>query len=104
MKKTSIYFIIALVLLLFVIGDLVLWIQVSSDMSKSFEEAVIVYKSYFPDFLDSRYGITLLNMAFLAIAIFLFLVAKSDQRLTTICKVCIVLSSLLQFWQIWTLM
>ena len=104
MKKTAIYFIIGLVFLLFVIGDLALWIQVSSDMSKPFEEAVIEYKSYFPEFLDSRYGITLLNMAFLAIAILLFFVAKSNPRLTIICKVCIVVSSLLQFWQIWTLM
>lgn len=62
-KQLKILTLVSLICLLIPFSIFGLWIYVS-DLVTTQAERVVIFKSYFPDFLDGRWGTTLLSITF----------------------------------------
>src|SRR5687768_1225113 len=102
----KILFFIGLACLLLAIADLVLWIVIATP-EKSFEEAVNEYISLFPNFIRNPITLTLLNILLLLMAIgcFIFSIQKNSRSFfKRLCYVLIILSGVLAYWNLFSLM
>ena len=100
-------FVVGFVLLMAVVLNLVLWIAVSSSGTHSFEESVKEYISFFPSLLANPGRLTLINILLLLISIVCFVISarrSNNSFFKTLCYVLIVLSGILAFWNLFSLM
>jgi hypothetical protein len=105
MLKRIIFF-AGLFFLFLVIADMVLWIVISSR-EKSFNDSVRRYLSLFPTFLANSLTLTLLNIFFAGLAILCFMMIKKNSSNSVFVKICnglIILTGLLAFWNLFSLM
>jgi len=101
------FFIAGLVFLLIGIADNVLWIIISAPEAISFDASVKEYISLYPKFLASPIKLTFLNIILFLIAIGCFILSanKSNRAyFRRTCYVLIVLSGILAFWNLFSLM
>jgi len=107
MMIKKLLFIIGLIILIFVIIDLVVWIKIATQEEKSFDEVVNEYMSLYPKFIVDSITLTLLHILLLLIAIgcFIFAIQKnSSSFFKKLCYVLIILSGILAFWNLFSLM
>lgn len=87
MKKEFVFFVIALILFSFVLVDVYWWIEICSDYSISFKQVKREYHEKFPNFLRTRYGVTLLNITILALSALLFYKSSSINKLKILSRI-----------------
>ena len=104
MKKEIIYFIIAFILFSIVAVDIYWWIQISSDFSKSLDQAKREYHEKFPCFIGKGHSVAILNILLLSVAAFLFYKAQTLQKIKLLSKIFFVISIVLIAWQVFSLM
>ena len=101
------FFFIGFVFLLAVIVNIVLWIAISASGMNSFEDSVKEYMSFYPSFLAEPVRLTVINILLLLISIACFIMSSKGSTSSffkTLCYVLIVLSSILAFWNLFSLM
>lgn len=96
-------FLIAVVLLLLCITDMVWWFTIT-DREISYEAMQATYLSVFPPFLQSTTLLTLLLIALLVVAAVFFLQSRKEKRLKLASNSGMILSFVLAFWQLFSLM
>jgi hypothetical protein len=107
MKTPMFFYILGSVFLSLIITDMILWIIISSDYSKSFNEVAKESLNHWPRFIKTPIQATLVNISLGVVSILLFIggyvrsVKKNHKRLGI---VLIVLAGFLTFWQIFSLM
>lgn len=104
MQKKIVFFIIALFLFIVVVLNIYLWISISIEPMRSFEESKGEYLSKFPKAMRNARLITLGNIILLSIASFLFFKVKKTRGLKIISFTLLLLSILLLAWQLFSLM
>ncbi|MEO6136158.1 MAG: hypothetical protein ABIP35_13460 [Ginsengibacter sp.] len=97
-------FSIGLILFSIVVIDLYWWIEISSDYSKSFDQAKKEYLEKLPSFISKGGQVAVYNIILLTIAGFLFFKAATLSRLKIISKVFFVLCIAIGAWQVFSLM
>lgn len=105
--QRKISFFIGFVLLLAVIVNIVLWIAITASGTNSFEDSVKEYMSFYPSFLAEPVRLTIINILLLLISIACFIRSSKGSTSSffkTLCNVLIVLSSILAFWNLFSLM
>ena len=105
MKNTVkiILYSLALLCLFTTIADMVLWFKVCAQYD-SFEETKQAYLSYFPVSLRGQYTLTLINCGMLAVSVLVFANSIRIRFLKTISFVLTILSGILFYWQLFSLM
>jgi uncharacterized membrane protein len=99
-------FITGLLFLLIAITNFVVWFIIATS-AKSFDEAVNDYINLYPKFIENPITLTLLNILLLAMAIgcFIFSIQKnSSSFFKRLCYGLIILSGILAFWNLFSLM
>jgi hypothetical protein len=96
---------LSLICLLIPLSIYALWIYVN-DLGTTQAERVSVFKTYFPDFLNSRWSTTLLSIFFLIVAI---IFSSNNLKLTEkkwkiLNVIILVISSLLLFLNLFSMM
>ena len=107
MKKADVFYILGFVFLCLVVTDLILWIKISTDDSKSFTEAVKEHRSYWPVFLQRPLKATLVNISFGAVSVLMFIggYVRSKRKFFKVLGLAfIIIAVLLTCWQIFSLM
>ncbi len=104
MQKKIVFFIIALFLFSLVVLNIYLWISISIEPMKSFQQAKAEYLSKFPKPIQNARLITLLNIIFLSAASFLFYKVHTAQGLKTLSLTFFFISIILMAWQLFSLM
>ena len=107
MKMPIAFYILGSVFLSLVITDVILWIIISSDNSKSFSEVVKEYLSHWPRFIRTAIQSTLVNILIGAVSILLFIggyVTSKTKFRKRLGLVLIVFGGVLTYWQIFSLM
>ncbi len=103
----KIFFVAAVFFLLLAMADIVLWIIISSDYSKSFETVVDEYVSLFPKIIATPKILTVLNILSLGIVICFFVLSRNKSKSEKFKKIClglIIFSGILGFWNVFSLM
>jgi hypothetical protein len=92
-------------LLLFglVVYDLILWIQISSDQSKTMQQVTEEYNSITPSFLG-RNTMAFLNILMLSISGFLFYKARNFNPLKIVCNLLAISCIALICWMVFSIM
>jgi hypothetical protein len=107
MKTPIVFYILGSIILSVLITDVILWIIISSDDSRSFKEMVKESISYWPRFIKTAIQATLVNISIGGVSILLFIggyltsKTKFHKRLGL---VLIVFGGVLTYWQIFSLM
>jgi len=104
MQKKIIFFIIALSLFCLVVLNIYLWISISIEPMKSFQQAKSEYLSKFPKAIQNARLITLLNIIFLSVASFLFFKVQTARGLKTLSLTFFFISIILMAWQLFSLL
>ena len=100
MKNKSV-FSIAVILLVIVLINILLWFYVCNKTAKSFYENRAEYLSYFPRILQHARLLTVIDIVLLSIAAFIFNKSRKLLKVSTVLfYVCVVLIC----WQVFTLM
>lgn len=81
-----------------------LWLKISSDNSKPFEQIIKEYANAYPQFMRGRFDKTILNMILLSISSILFLKTKSANSLKTVSQILFIISCILNFWMLFSMM
>jgi len=107
MKKADIFYILGFIFLCLLITDLVLWIMISTDDSKSFAEAIKEHRSYWPVFLQRPLKATLVNISFGVVSTLMFIggYRRSKRKFFKgLGLALIIIGGLITCWQIFSLM
>lgn len=96
-------FLIAVVLLLLCLTDIAWWFTIT-DREISYEAMQASYLSVFPPFLQSLSLLTWLMIAFLIIAAVFFMQSRKEKGLKLVANGGMILSFILAFWQLFSLM
>lgn len=96
-------FLIATVLLLLCVTDMVWWFTIT-DKDISFEAMKVEYLSIFPAFLQHAGLLTLVLIVFLVTAAMLFMQSRKEKSLKFVANGGMILSFVLAFWQLFSLM
>ncbi|MEJ2003881.1 MAG: hypothetical protein P8X57_02730 [Cyclobacteriaceae bacterium] len=82
-----------------------LWINAVNKVEQH-EQRVELFRSYFPEFLQGRFHITYLSIIFLVVAVWMFaiVIGKSEGNLKYTAIILQVLSGLLLFLNVFSLM
>ncbi|WP_199137231.1 hypothetical protein [Pedobacter sp. ASV12] len=96
-------FLIAVVLLLLCLTDIAWWFTIT-DREISYEAMQASYLSIFPPFLQSLSLLTWLMIAFLVIAAVFFMQSRKEKGLKLVANGGMILSFILAFWQLFSLM
>lgn len=102
MKKHLFFFLSGIIVLIIVIADIIWWIYVSADDSKSWEEAQSAYLAGLPDFIQTGIQSTWYCIGLLVIASSLFALASATYKRAG--EALMILSILLLGWQLFSLM
>lgn len=102
--KNNALFYIGLLLFFVAVADMTLWIVTTTHKHATFEETVDDYLSYFPEMLQNATLLTMLNIMFLALAGGLFYKSMKSIKLRTAAKILAILSAVLLFWNVFSLM
>lgn len=97
-------FSIGLILFSIVVIDLYWWIEISSDYSKSFDQAKKEYLEKLPSFISKGGQVAVYNIVLLAIAGFLFFKSSALKQLKIISKVFFIFCIIIVAWQVFSLM
>lgn len=103
----SLVFIVGFSLMLLAIADMAAWIIIANGSNKNFEETVAEYLSLFPDFIANAVVLTILNILLFLIAIVCFVYSKQKTNKASfkiLYLVLIIFSSVLAFWNLFSLM
>ncbi|GGB78364.1 hypothetical protein GCM10007424_18100 [Flavobacterium suaedae] len=103
-KNTSTLFYIGLLPFVIAVANMTLWIVTTTSEHATFEETVNDYLSYFPEMLQNATLLTLLNVMFLALAGGLFYKSMKSITLRTPAKILAIVSAVLLFWNVFSLM
>jgi hypothetical protein len=87
-----------------VVIDLYWWIDISTDASKSFEQAKQEYFARFPEFIGEGHGVTMLNLVLLSVSGFLFIKASAAKQLKVVSAIGTIICLILGAWMIFSLM
>lgn len=98
------YFLTGLLLLSIAAYFMTLWIIVAGDETISFEQTKQQYHAMLPAFLRGRFTLELFNISLLTIASYLFYKCIKANFLKKISWVVFVLSLLLAYWNLFSLM
>ncbi len=107
MKRNIVFYILGSIILSFIITDMILWIIISSDNSKSFSEEVKEHLSYWPRFIKTPVQSTLIKIALGGISIVLFIggyVKSKKKFLKRLGLVLIILAGVLTYWEFFSLL
>ena len=107
MKRADVFFILGFIFLCLVSTDLILWIRISTDDSKSFTEAVKEHRSYWPVFLQRPLRATLVNISFGLVSTLMFIggyVRSKRKFFKGLGLTLIIIAGLITCWQIFSLM
>ncbi|MEE1946510.1 hypothetical protein VRU48_15400 [Pedobacter sp. KR3-3] len=96
-------FLIAVVLLLLCITNIAWWFAIT-DRDISYEAMQATYVSVFPSFLQNLSLLTWLMFAVLVTAAVLFMQSRKEKSLKLIASSGMILSFVLAFWQLFSLM
>lgn len=96
-------FLIAVVLLLLCLTDIAWWFTIT-DREISYEAMQASYLSVFPPFLQSLSLLTWLMIVFLVIAAVFFMQSRKEKGLKLVANGGMILSFILAFWQLFSLM
>lgn len=94
---------LGLVCLFTTIADMILWFKTCAQY-EGFEEIKQAYLSYFPVSLRGDYTLTLINCGMLAVSVLVFVNSIRIGFLKTISFVLTILSGILFYWQLFSLM
>ncbi|WP_330442475.1 hypothetical protein [Flavobacterium sp. C4GT6] len=94
---------LGLVCLFTTIADMVLWFKACAQY-EGFEETKQAYLSYFPLSLRGDYTLTLINCGMLAVSVLVFANSIRIGFLKTVSFVLTILSGILFYWQLFSLM
>lgn len=100
--RFSIYM-VAVVLLSLVIADTAYWIYITTQYD-GFEATLAAYLSVFPEALRNPFWLTVLDIWFLGVSLFIFTQSISANYLKGLSVLFAALSGLLLAWRIFTLM
>lgn len=108
MKKVQyVIFIVGLAILILLFSDIVLWIVISEDYSKSLEQVKLEYLNYFPEIIQNAVLLTLLSifLGIIASACFYYCRKHSGSIfLKKLNSVLLVISIIITSWMAFTLM
>ena len=107
MKRPIFFYILGALVLSLVITDVILWIIISSDDSKSFNVVVKESLSYWPRFIKTAIQSTLVNIAIGGVSILLFIggyVTSKTKFHKRLGLVLIVFGGAITYWQVFSLM
>jgi hypothetical protein len=104
MNLKILYFVIALILLLVVVYNTYLWINVSSDETKPYEQVLKEYIALFPSFITSGRQVTVIRIIVCGLSMFFFFKSSSEIRLKKISSILLLITCVLCFWSIFSLM
>lgn len=102
-KKQTPLFIIAIIILLLIIADLILWF-IATGNTNNFEEAKAQYLSHYPNTLQNARLLTVVSIVLLTFTGYIFLNTSKTQSLKSVASVLGFISALLFIWKIFTLM
>lgn len=105
MKK--LYFISGIIILTLLIWNIVLWITISADYSKTLNEVKKEYLEHFPVFLRKGYTKTLISIVLAGVSAFLFWKVSRFENSKGFRKIVLLLfylSLLICGWMLFTLM
>jgi hypothetical protein len=105
--KKAILSILGILCLIYVIGNVSIWIYISGNNSKTFLEARQEYLEVFPTFLQNAIILTGIAILFSLIAAYCFWqIKKNTQKQSTkkILTIAISIALLFAFWHLWSLM
>lgn len=98
------FFLIAVFLLSIVIYDMYLWIIISVDESKSFEQVKKEYHEKLPDVFSKRFVLEFFNISLLLVSAYLFFKCRRKNFLKLLSTILFGLSLLLAYWNLFSLM
>lgn len=102
-RRPAFFFFIAVLALMAVLADLLLWFSVSGS-GHSFEQSRQEYLSYYPSPLQNARLLTVISILLLTLSGFVFLTAARSQRLRVGASVLGLVCAVLMMWKIFSLM
>ena len=105
--KAIMLFTIGLLCLMLATANILIWIIISTQQDINFDGAVSKYVNLFPELIAKPIILTFLNILLLSIAIICFVYFKMKSNNAFFKKVCItliILSGILAFWNLFSLM
>ena len=103
MKKSSILFFTALLILALVLADLILWF-IATDVTTDFESAKQHYLSHYPAVMRQPRLLTVISIMLLTVSGFIFLQAIKERGLKVVASLLGMIAALLLMWKIFSLM
>lgn len=102
-KKETIFFLVATLLLAVVVTDIYWWIRVSSDYSKTLAQVKEEYLQKLPAFLASGNRVVWFNVVLLLAAAFLFYKSTAAAALRLPGRILAIAAGVIGLWQLFTL-
>lgn len=102
-NKQAFFFFIAVVALMAVLADLLLWFSVTGT-GHSFEQSRQEYLSYYPATLQNARLLTVISILLLTLSGFVFLTSARSQHLRVGASVLGLVCAVLMMWKIFSLM
>lgn len=103
MKRSSFLFFIALLFLVIVLADVILWF-IAADMNPDFERAKQHYLSHYPVAIQNARVLTVISLLLLTIAGFLFMKSTKERGLKVLAALLGMVAAILIMWKIFSLM
>lgn len=103
MKRSSLLFFIALVMLVLVLADLILWFM-ATDVAPDFESAKQQYLSNYPASLQNARLLTVIAILLLTLSGFIFLRSTKERGFKVAAAILGMISALLIMWKLFSLM
>lgn len=100
----GIFFLVGLLLLLIVVVDISLWIVISADASKSFEQIKADYYKLLPALFSKRFVLELFNISILTVAAYLFYRSRNANFLRVLSMLFLIICFVLLIWMLFTLL